>query len=137
MATKTGRLWFVIPNGLVGDGRQWYGPEGLQRPNELRAAEPARANRRNEAPRNIDEEVEAITADPGYGMYLSSKETKEFMAFTTKEKAKQYAKYQAGLNPSKLFGIYSCEQVFETTEPTIIEKKFNDSGELVLVTPGV
>jgi len=130
MTAKTARLWFVIPNGLAGDGRQWWGPDNqpTQR-NELRAAEPARANRRtNEATVDLD-----APADTGYGLYLASKETKEILAFTTKEKAQQYAKYQAGLNPSKLYGIYSCEQVFETTEPTIIEKKFNDAGELVLV----
>jgi hypothetical protein len=126
MANKTARLWFVIPNGLAGDGRQWWGPDNA--PQVAERLEPARANRRNDPPADLD-----APADTGYGLYLASKETKEILAFTTKEKAQQYAKYQAGLNPSKLYGIYSCEQVFETTEPTIIEKKFNDAGELVLV----
>ena len=140
MANKVSRLWFVIPNDIKGDGRLWNGPDVVTRgawgtiQAELAPA-PARAQRpvRDRARGNdlIVEEA-PVEEEQGVGLYLGPKETKEIMAFTTKAKATEYAKYQATMNPQKLYGIFACEQVFETTTPTVLEKKFNDAGELVL-----
>jgi hypothetical protein len=128
MATKISRLWFVIPNDIKGTGQTW---QGAGQPNvrldDFRI-EPARPRAARGAP---VEEPEA-PADSGVGLYLSPKESKEIVAFTTKTKATEYAKYQATMNPQKLFGVFSCDQVFETTTPNVLEKKFNDAGELVL-----
>lgn len=131
MASKVTRLWFVIPNDIKGDGRNWTPPNNGNNWGNEPVAAPARPQPR--APRGLQNEIELEEVpSQGHGFYLTTKESKEILAFTTKEKAAEYAKTQAALNPSKLFGIFGCEQVFETTEPTIIEKKFNDAGELVL-----
>jgi hypothetical protein len=132
MASKVTRLWFVIPNDVKGDGRNWTPPNnGNHWGNEPEEAAPARGNQPR-ALRGIQNEIGPEAPPQGHGFYLTTKESKEILAFTTKERAAEYAKTQASLNPSKLYGIFGCEQVFETTEPTIIEKKFNDAGELVL-----
>lgn len=124
------RLWFVIPNDIKGDGRMW---SGTTPPNAIPA--PIRRPARGEGPANLNFD-DNINEVGGYGMYLTTKESKEILAFSTKEKAQEYAKYQAGLNPQKLYGIFTCEQVYETTTPEILEKRFNDVGELVLATTG-
>ncbi len=133
MAAKVKRFWFVIPNDIQGNGQQWYGPVAVGRGFGLEPnVEPARP-RNDRGRRNEGEEV-VVSEDAGYGIGLSPKEQKEVMAFTTKGKAEEYAKYQATMHPQRLFGIFECGQMFETTEPTVLSKKFNDAGELVLDT---
>lgn len=129
MASKTNRLWFVIPTVIKGNGQVWSEP-GVSRGDWIeREIEPARPRGARNA---LPIEEPEIPTDNGVGLYLAPKESKEIMAFTTRPKAVEYAKYQATMNPSKLFGVFSCDQVFETTTPTVLEKKFNDAGELVL-----
>jgi hypothetical protein len=124
------RMWFVIPSDIKGDGRTWLGPNAVTTNGDFgEAPQPARPRER--APRNVDPEP---TIDPGHGFYLLTKEAKEIVAFTTKGKAEEYAKHLATMNPQKLFGVYECGQLFETTVPEVLEKKFNDAGELVLNT---
>lgn len=130
MSTKVRQMWFVIPSDIRGNGQQWQGPENISRDRWAeppRAEPPARARGRNA----VAEEDSAPT-DTGVGIFLSPKESKEIVAFTTKSKAAEFAKHQATMNPQKLFGIYTCEQVYETTVPAVLEKKFNDAGELIL-----
>lgn len=134
---KSTRYWFVMPTDVKGDGKFWYGPGNVVNQGDFeQVTAPATARGRAEAPRRaniiIEDEV-APAVDPGYGFGLQSKEQKEMMVFTTKGKATEYAKNRAAKSPGVLFGVFSCDQVFETTEPDVITKTFNDAGELVLV----
>lgn len=129
---KVNRIWFVIPNELKGDGRQWRGPENVvqARDGQQDFAE-AVARPRN---RNAPPVADVPEADEGFGFGITSADAKGIMAFTSKTRATEYAKYQATMQPTKLFSVFACEQMYETTTPAVIEKKFNDAGELVLVT---
>jgi len=89
------------------------------------------------APRNEFDGAEqaSVGDDIGYGYYLQSLDRKDMdMAFSTEQAAERYAKEQAELQPKTLFGVFSCVKVFETTTPSVIEKQYNDAGELLVVT---
>jgi hypothetical protein len=84
-------------------------------------------------PRN-DAPEQAPLPDPGYGFVIQREDRKDMdTAFTTREAAEAYAKHQAECFPKTLFGVFSCDVVFETTTPSVIEKKYNDAGELLVV----
>ena len=69
----------------------------------------------------------------GYGQEISRGELRDpVIRFTTDEAAQAYAKEQAVKNPRMLFGVLTVTSVFETGEAPVIEKKFNQAGELVL-----
>ena len=69
----------------------------------------------------------------GYGQEISRGELRDpVIRFTTDEAAQAYAKEQAAKNPRVLFGVLTVTSVFETGEAPVIEKKFNQAGELVL-----
>lgn len=123
------RLWFVIPNELKGDGKEWRSPDNQQVRGEFRGFEDAPRPARARANVQVDE---PIAVDNGYGFGVSTSDAKGIMAFTTKTKAEEYARHQASMNPQKLFGVFECSQMFETTVPQVITKQFNDAGELVL-----
>lgn len=52
--------------------------------------------------------------------------------FYTVESAEKYAQELAEKSPKVLFAVMGVLKVFETTVPTVLEKRFNDKGELVL-----
>lgn len=54
------------------------------------------------------------------------------LGWNTKTAALTYAKEQASKNPKTAYGVFSCSDVFETTVPEIIEKQFNEAGELIV-----
>lgn len=74
------------------------------------------------------------TGDGGHGFVILREDTKDMgNCFTSEASAERYAKQQAELNPKTLFGVFGCLKVFETTKPSVIEKMYNTSGELLLV----
>jgi hypothetical protein len=105
------------PRRRIPAGLRAFEDRDLPAPQELAVAEPAPAE------------------EQGYGYTILRDDAKDMnMAFTTAAAAEAYAKHQAELNPKTLFGVFSCDKVFETTTPTIIEKSYNDAGELTPVT---
>lgn len=98
-------------------------------------AAPAR-NRRNEIPQQAAPTVPQ--RQQGFGYYVKPADNTDksgSIAHTTLEAAEKYAGELAGKTPGVMYGVFTCVKVFETTTPTIITKKFNDSGELVLDLP--
>lgn len=135
---KVKQVWFVIPSEFKSDGKEWHGAEqaGNNRDQmgfaEVAPRRDARGNR--VAPRN--EEEAQVAVDDGFGFGIATADAKGIMAFTTKGKAQEFAKHQASMNPTKLYGVFECSELYETTMPSVVEKQFNDAGELVIVTPG-
>lgn len=71
------------------------------------------------------------------GREISRNELRDpVIVFDTEEAAEQYANEQAAKIPKTLFAVMGVLKVFETTQPTVIEKRFNDKGELILVDNG-
>lgn len=68
----------------------------------------------------------------GYFVKQERDDKSGMIAHSTEEAAIEYAKELAAKNPKVMYGVFSCLKVFETSEPQIITKKFNDGGELVL-----
>lgn len=117
-------LWFVSPVIVDEDQNkpQLFPERGQVEVNiDDEAPQPARA--RNAQP--------PAPATVGYGFTMGRNQKVE-IAFTTKAAAIEYAKQQASKTPTIAYGVYGCVDVFETTAPTVIEKQFNDGGELVL-----
>ena len=135
------REYYVFKLGKAEDTsvpRFGFGPQGPQR-----AAQPRRDGRRFEAADalrlNVVDDPEQPAPQPpndgdgGYGYtILRTSRADMNVAFTTPEAAERYANEQAQLNPKTLFGVFTCIKVFETTTPSVIEKVYNDAGELVL-----
>jgi len=115
------QLWFVFPLDLKGDSNS---PLFAQANGEF--AQEVRVDGRGRLvpPRDL-EPIE-------YGFKIASNHREDMMkAFTSYKSAQLYVKETAEKHPKTMYGIYSCIGVYETTVPTIIEKKFNDAGELV------
>lgn len=132
-----------IGNDGVGPGVAPARPRTLE---ERRAAEREQLRRAQRAVQNaggfgLDEAVpagddmEAPQEQPGYGFHIHREDKKDMeVVFTTEDAAETYAKEQAALHPKQLYGVFSCEKVFETTAPSVIEKKYNNAGELLVVS---
>jgi hypothetical protein len=119
-------LWFVSPVIVDEDQNkpQIFPERGQAEIGEDDVApQPARA--RNAQP------PQPQPATVGYGFTMGRTQKVE-IAFTTKNAAIEYAKQQASKTPTIAYGVYGCVDVFETTAPTVIEKQFNEGGELVL-----
>ena len=70
----------------------------------------------------------------GFGEELSRAAMRDpVIRFSTQEAAEVYAKQLAEKNPKVLYGVFGVLSLFETSKAPIIEKKFNDAGELVVV----
>ena len=100
-----------------------------------RAAPQARRNER--VPRPILDDFVANRNHPrnGHGYYVKPADREDKsgqIVHTNEESAVAYAKELAAKNPKVLYGVFTCVRVFETTEPNVIEKSFNDSGELII-----
>lgn len=119
---KIRQFWLVAPLDIKEDG-----PVGRIQGNDLGFAQDA-ARPRRAAPEEIQ------VAPPGYGFKIASADIKRMqMGFTTEQAAKDYAKNEAEKNPKVLFGVFGCNTTYETTTPTIIQKSFNQDGELTPV----
>ncbi len=119
-------------------------------PNQWAQAEQIQPAPRRAAPRNarnVVEEflegqeqqqprVQARPAGHGYWVTQVRDDTSGLIAFTTEEAAKTYATEQAGKNPKVMYGVFGCTSVFETTEPVVVVKQYNDSGELIIQQEG-
>lgn len=55
---------------------------------------------------------------------------KEF--YLSEDAAKTACSAKASAEPMKTFAVMQINSIYETGEPTIINKKFNDQGELVI-----
>lgn len=67
------------------------------------------------------------------GFYILAADRKHLdAAFYTHEAAKNHAENLASLSPKTPFGVFQCVGIFETAQPTILEKEFNTEGELRL-----
>jgi hypothetical protein len=132
MAKTTGirPLWFVSPIQVQEDGNksQIYLDEPvLMDDGEPPAPEEARPRGAN-ALRAAPPPVKKAT---GYGFQMV-RVNHITVAFTSKETAMLYAQQEAGKHPKVAYGVFDCCGVYETTTPTVIEKSFNESGELIL-----
>lgn len=93
----------------------------------------ARAARR---PVPIEDEI-GVAGMPGgnegYGQEISRTDLRDpVIRFTTEAAAEKHAAELAEKSPKTLFAVLGVLKVFETTVPTVIEKRFNDKGELIL-----
>lgn len=52
--------------------------------------------------------------------------------FTNEDEALAVAKDLATRNPTVQYGVFSATRVFETTKPQVLEKTYNQEGELVV-----
>lgn len=67
------------------------------------------------------------------GFYILAGDRKHLdAAFYTHEAAMNHATDLASLSPKTPFGVFQCVGIFETAQPTILEKEFNAEGELRL-----
>lgn len=128
-------LWFVSQLGIAEDGNKPR-PE-LNQPLRMQAddgaIQPAQPRNRARVPGGNAFELAAEGQQSnGYGFHMQRTNVIT-LAFTTEEAAKEYAKTQAAKNPQTTYGIFGCVGVVETTVPTLIEKQFNASGELILL----
>ena len=104
------------------------------------ARAPARANRarpQDMVQEFLDGQEQRQQVAPranGYGYWVSPvrEDTSGQIAFTSEEAAKTYATELAGKNPRVMYGVFQCTSVFETTEPVVVVKEYNDSGELIV-----
>jgi hypothetical protein len=114
---KIRQFWLVVPLDVKDDGSRVGGGTAAQG-DFAEAVQPRRNN------------VPAAPAE-GYGFGIQSADLKRMRnAFTTKAAADAYAKNQAELQPKTLFGVFGCLGTYETTTPTVIQKTFNEDGEL-------
>lgn len=65
------------------------------------------------------------------GFYIKSNHHIK-LAFLDAASAKKYAASEAEKTPTIAYGVFACIGVYETVAPTVIEKRFNEKGELVL-----
>jgi hypothetical protein len=141
------REWMVIRLGR---------PEDTTKPHLMMTGEPQvvedfavqdapRARTRNEQPRaegelrgfaaGLQQPAQPQRRRAGYGYHVKQADRDDKsgqIVHTSEEAAQAYAKELAARFPKVLFGVFSCVRVYETTEPQVIEKSFNDGGELVI-----
>lgn len=132
---KICQLWFVSQLGIDEDETK---PRAIINPQARNQQEdgpvPAQPRRRNEARPNVGgfAAENPGAADGGYGFAMLRKDVIS-LAFTSEDVAKAYAKQMAAKNPQTAYGVFGCTSVVETTVPTVVEKNFNSSGELVII----
>ena len=132
MAIKN-RYWYVFGLDVTSDPNGAIFAQVAGEQMEAQPA-PARRNNRDQGFARIEGEAPRLGNDGGYGFKVSQQVHRTMnQVFTSKASAQLYAKEQAEKNPKTMYGIYECIQVFETTTPTIIEKKWTDNGELIPV----
>lgn len=136
------REWYVFKVGKREDttrsgriaqapGQEGAVPRAVRRDQRARDAWPLDNNQVGVGPAAAAEPVPAA-GDPSYGFEIHREDRNPNIAFNGLEAAQRYAVDQAQLNPKTLFGVFECIQVFETTKPSVLEKKYNDAGELVV-----
>lgn len=124
---KIRALWFVIPMDLAEDGNKARIVAGNNQQGfgGFDVAQPVRP-RRDAAP-----QVAPEPATIGYGFALTAKDTKGIThAFTTEQSARDYAQELASKAPKTLYGVFGCMGTYETAVAPVIQKKFNEDGEL-------
>ena len=134
-AENTGKAHWVDPNNQQA---QLMPEPGLE---NLRAA--VRPQRNAEPARNWGAPEEFLAAagmraagpqQRGFGYYVKP-EREDFsgiLTFTDRPTAVAYAAQQASMNPKVQYGVFECIEVYETTDPVVIVKSYNDGGELVI-----
>lgn len=136
-------LWFVSPLGITEDGNKpRVYPDADAQPQQDDGPQQAqpRAARGREPRGGGGFEIQAALAvggapgakGDGYGFGIQRNNVIT-LAWTTKEAAEAYARDQAAKNPQTAYGVFACIGVVETTKPQVIEKKFSDSGELIVL----
>lgn len=99
--------------------------------------QPIPAPRAARRPIPIEDEIGVagmpVADNEGYGQEISRTDLRDpVIRFTTEAAAEKYAAELAEKSPKTLFAVLGVLKVFETTVPTVIEKRFNDKGELIL-----
>lgn len=123
------RFWIVSALDLINDNQARE--LGLV-PNNGRAV-PRRANLQfNNDEQGQDAGVPVVAAGGDIvGLKLERKQAIDII-FVTQDQAESYAKTQAEKQPTKPFGVFTCVGIFETKEPQIIRKEFNQAHEVVM-----
>jgi hypothetical protein len=123
------QIWFVSPIVVEMDSNKPLTYPGGQPVNdeEIQEAQPVRRNEFR--PADLNQRIGDTGKDFGFNMIRNNIIT---LAWNSKTAAESYAKEMAGKNPKTAYGVFSCVDVFETTAPEVIEKQFNDQGELVV-----
>lgn len=148
------REWYVMrlgrpenaTKGRIGGQRQEGAPIAPGAPLDFAieanvgVGRPVRAQpRQNQRQADIEEEIARQIVPQqavGYGYWpqLVREDFSGLIAFTTKPAAREFAKELAAKTPRVLYGVFECVEVFETTEPVVVSKRYNDSDELVVLT---
>lgn len=69
----------------------------------------------------------------GYGNEILRSELRDpVINFTTVECAAEYAQEMAEKNPKTLYAVMGILKVYESAKSPVIEKRFNENGELVI-----
>jgi hypothetical protein len=124
------REWYVFRIGM----KQDVNKPTIGQPQLAAQRAPRRDGRRDALPLEEEAPPVALEGNDGYGYHLSAADTKDMhLVFTSQNAAEKYAIEQASLKPKTLFGVFSCVKVFETTTPSVVEKTYNDAGELLVV----
>lgn len=127
--------------GQIGNNG-WALNEGF---GQLQAAQPAPAPRRPRG-RGEDLQVEEMIAPQvqqnqrpsGFGYHAQAvrDDSSGQIVFTSKDVAEEFAAQMASKNPKVLYGVFECAAVFETSDPVVLVKEYNDSGELIVKENG-
>lgn len=127
---KIRQFWLVAPLDVKEEPGSRIYPGNAENVNEDVAREADAPIRRGGA--GIIGAPVATKAD--FGFRIPGLDLKRMnYAFTSEATANSYAKDQAEKNPKVLFGVFPCGGTFETTTPTVIQKSFNEDGELTPV----
>lgn len=105
---------------------------------------PAPARNRNQVrlnePVNLDQGFDFEEQNPifqnveGFGQELLRTELRDpVIKFSSKDIAEAWAKEEVTKHPKTMYAVLQVASVFETTQPKIIEKGFNERGELFVV----
>lgn len=127
--SKPQQRWYVQVLGVTEDPnkahQRVYPVSEVEQP-ELQQARPR--NRRDEG----ELEVNLPRVNSAEYGFMLARNNVVTLAFTSHEAAKNYAQQEAKKNPMTQYGVFGCGEIYETTAPTVIEKQFNASGELIL-----
>lgn len=125
------RFWVVAPMDLISDEQARN--MGLI-PNQNRVGVPQRAPRRAIALDNdlMEQQEAAQPQDMPHIVLELDRKASINQICGTEAGAHLQAKAMAEKTPTRPYGVFSCVGIYETKEPEVIRKKFNDSNEIVI-----
>lgn len=128
-------LWFVLSLDVKPDPRKGaiFGQQVDVAADQAFAAPPNVPNQEPQQPlpRGGRFQLNRNRDVPAVGVYINGLSVKDLdRVFYSHEAASSFAKEQAELHPKCPYGVFLCGEIYETTTPTVLEKEFNEVGEL-------